>query len=86
MSHVFPRNTKKPVPLAVGGEGCFLVSNDGRRFFDGSGGAAISSLGHSNQRVVAAVQEQVSKLAFAHTSFFISHVYFQNLSPSQTRK
>ena len=72
MSHVFPRNNKNPFPLAVGGEGCFLISEDGRYFFDGSGGAAISSLGHSNQRVVAAVQEQVSKLAFAHTSFFTS--------------
>ena len=72
MSHVFPRNNNRPFPLAVSGEGCFLVSEDGRRFFDGSGGAAISSLGHSNQRVVAAVQEQVSKLAFAHTSFFTS--------------
>ena len=72
MSHVFPRNNNKTVPLAVSGEGCFLIDADGSRYFDGSGGAAISSLGHSNASVVAAVQDQVSKLAFAHTSFFTS--------------
>ena len=72
MSHVFPRNNKKTVPLAVSGEGCFLIDADGSRYFDGSGGAAISSLGHNNASVVAAVQDQVSKLAFAHTSFFTS--------------
>ena len=53
-------------------KGCFIVDSDGRRYFDGSGGAAISSLGHSNARVVTAVQDQVTKLAFAHTSFFTS--------------
>ena len=72
MSHVFPRNKKNTVPLAVSAEGCFIVDSDGRRYFDGSGGAAISSLGHSNARVVTAVQDQVAKLAFAHTSFFTS--------------
>ena len=72
MSHVFPRNEMNTVPLAVSTEGCFIVDSDGRRYFDGSGGAAISSLGHSNARVVTAVQDQVTKLAFAHTSFFTS--------------
>jgi len=72
MSHVFPRNKMNTVPLAVSTEGCFIVDSDGRRYFDGSGGAAISSLGHSNARVVTAVQDQVTKLAFAHTSFFTS--------------
>ena len=72
MSHVFPRNKNNTVPLAMSAEGCFIVDSDGRRYFDGSGGAAISSLGHSNARVVTAVQDQVAKLAFAHTSFFTS--------------
>jgi hypothetical protein len=72
MSHVFPRNKKNTVPLAMSAEGCFILDSDGRRYFDGSGGAAISSLGHSNARVVTAVQDQVAKLAFAHTSFFTS--------------
>ena len=72
MSHVFPRNNQGIVPTAVAGDGCYLIDSDGRRFFDGSGGAAISSLGHSNPEVALAIKDQVARLAFAHTSFFTS--------------
>ncbi len=72
MSHVFPRHTKSQLPTAVGGEGCYLIDADGKRYFDGSGGAAVSCLGHSDADVIRAVQEQVGKLAFAHTSFLTS--------------
>ena len=72
MSHVFPRHTKANLPTAVAGDGCYLIDKDGKRYFDGSGGAAVSCLGHSNERVITAVQEQVGKLAFAHTSFLTS--------------
>ncbi|MBS0560986.1 MAG: aspartate aminotransferase family protein [Proteobacteria bacterium] len=57
-------------PTVVAGEGCTLIDADGRRYLDASGGAAVSCLGHSNARVVAAVQAQVARLPFAHTSFF----------------
>ncbi len=70
MSHVFPRHCHVELPSAVSGEGCFLVDENGKRYFDGSGGAAVSCLGHSNQRVKAAIKEQVDQLAFAHTGFF----------------
>jgi adenosylmethionine-8-amino-7-oxononanoate aminotransferase len=70
MSHVFPRHTKTPPPVAVGGEGCYLIDRDGKRYFDGSGGAAVSCLGHGDAEVTAAVKAQLDRLAFAHTSFF----------------
>ena len=73
MGHVFPRNNKQPAPIAVAGEGCYLIDSAGKRFFDGSGGAAISSLGHSNAEVISAIKDQVARLAFAHTSFFTSY-------------
>ena len=72
MSHVFPRHTKAKLPTAVGGDGCYLIDSEGKRYFDGSGGAAVSCLGHSDAAVIAAVQEQVGKLAFAHTGFMTS--------------
>ncbi|NRB16587.1 MAG: aspartate aminotransferase family protein [Rhodobacteraceae bacterium] len=72
MSHVFPRHTKAQLPTAVAGDGCYLIDADGKRYFDGSGGAAVSCLGHSDAAVIRAVQEQVGKLAFAHTSFLTS--------------
>lgn len=72
MSHVFPRHCHASLPTAVAGDGCYLIDKDGKRYFDGSGGAAVSCLGHSNQRVIKAIQDQAGKLAFAHTGFFTS--------------
>ena len=72
MSHVFGRNAKATPPVAVAGEGCYLIDADGKRYLDGSGGAAVSCLGHSNQAIKEAVKSQIDDLAFAHTSFFTS--------------
>ncbi len=72
MSHVFGRNAKSTPPVAVAGEGCYLIDADGKRYLDGSGGAAVSCLGHSNQAVKEAVKSQIDDLAFAHTGFFTS--------------
>lgn len=72
MSHVFPRHCNATLPTAIAGDGCFLIDQDGKRYFDGSGGAAVSCLGHSNARVRDAVKAQVDQMAFAHTSFFTS--------------
>ncbi len=71
MSHVFPRHTKAELPVAAGGDGCYLIDADGRRYLD-CGDAAVSCLGHSNPAVIKAVQEQVEKIAFAHTGFMTS--------------
>ncbi|MEM9394620.1 MAG: aspartate aminotransferase family protein [Pseudomonadota bacterium] len=72
MSHVFPRHTKKLPPKAVRGEGCYLFDETGKAYLDGSGGAAVSCLGHADPDVIAAVQTQAADLAFAHTGFFTS--------------
>lgn len=72
MSKVFPRSIHNRPPRAVGGEGCYLIDADGKRYLDGSGGAAVSCLGHGDQEVIAAVQAQAASLAFAHTGFFTS--------------
>ncbi|RLK10433.1 aspartate aminotransferase family protein [Ruegeria conchae] len=71
MSHVFPRHTKSELPVAAGGEGCYLIDSTGRRYLD-CGDAAVSCLGHSNETVVKAVQQQVEQIAFAHTGFMTS--------------
>ncbi|MCX8954008.1 aspartate aminotransferase family protein [Ruegeria sp. NA] len=71
MSHVFPRHTKSDLPVAAGGDGCYLIDTEGRRYLD-CGDAAVSCLGHSNQAVIQAVQQQVEQIAFAHTGFMTS--------------
>ena len=72
MSHIFPRHTKDIPPTARYGEGCYLIDDKGKRYFDGSGGAAVSCLGHGDQEIISAIKDQVDKLAFAHTRFFTS--------------
>lgn len=72
MSHVFPRHTRKHTPIATHGEGCYIYDNHGKAYLDGSGGAAVSCLGHSDREVIEAVQRQVETLEFAHTGFFSS--------------
>jgi 4-aminobutyrate aminotransferase / (S)-3-amino-2-methylpropionate transaminase / 5-aminovalerate transaminase len=51
------------------GEGATLTDVDGNTFIDFSGGVGCLNVGHSNPRVVEAVQEQAAK--FFHTDFTI---------------
>ena len=71
-SRVLHRSLRESPPKAVGGEGVWLIAEDGRRILDASGGAAVSCLGHQHPRVLEAMARQASKLAYAHTSFFSS--------------
>ncbi|RFP86665.1 aspartate aminotransferase family protein [Rhodobacteraceae bacterium 63075] len=71
-NHVFGRSMRHDPPKAVAGDGCYLIDADGKRYLDGSGGAAVSCLGHSNAVVRAALHAQIDQLAFAHTGFFTS--------------
>lgn len=70
--HIFGRSTRGHLPTAVAGDGCYLIDAAGKRYLDGSGGAAVSCLGHSNAAVRAALHDQLDRLAFAHTGFFTS--------------
>lgn len=74
MSHVFHRSLTQQYPVAVQGDGPHLIDAQGRRYLDASGGAAVSCLGHSDPEVAAAIQAQVAKVAYAHTSFFTTEV------------
>ncbi|MEM9639701.1 MAG: aminotransferase class III-fold pyridoxal phosphate-dependent enzyme, partial [Pseudomonadota bacterium] len=72
MSHVFARHSRTNLRRASIGKGAYLYDTEGNEYFDGSGGAAVSCLGHGDPDVIAAIQEQVAQLAYAHTSFFTS--------------
>jgi len=72
MSHVFPRHTKATLPIAVKGEGVYLIDQQGKQYFDGSGGAAVSCLGHGDVEIIDAIKAQLDHMEFAHTGFFNS--------------
>jgi adenosylmethionine-8-amino-7-oxononanoate aminotransferase len=69
-SSLFSRNFRKIYPVAVRGEGCWIVDAAGRRFLDASGQAAVINVGHGVKEITAAMAQQSAKLAFAHTSQF----------------
>jgi hypothetical protein len=70
VSRVFHRNPLNDYPVAVRGDGAYLIDARGKRYLDASGGAAVSCLGHSDRAVIEAIQRQLDRLPFAHTSFF----------------
>lgn len=70
MGNVFYREPGTQYPLLARGEGVYLYDSDGRRYLDGSGGAAVSSVGHAHPHVGDAIRRQIDACAFAHTMFF----------------
>jgi acetylornithine aminotransferase len=61
MPHVL--NTYGRLPIALThGRGCWVWDTNGKRYLDGLGGIAVSTLGHGHPRLVPALQDQVAKL------------------------
>ncbi|QQB34571.1 aspartate aminotransferase family protein [Achromobacter deleyi] len=73
-THVLHRSLRSTPPVAVRGQGAWLYDQAGRAYLDGSGGAAVSCLGHNHPDVQAAMHAQIDALAYAHTSFFTTEV------------
>ncbi len=69
---LFPRNFKRKLPVAVRGEGCWIFSEDGHKYLDTAGQAAVVNIGHGVPEIGRAMAEQSSQLAFAHTTQFHS--------------
>jgi acetylornithine/N-succinyldiaminopimelate aminotransferase len=44
------------------GEGCWLIATNGERYLDFTSGVAVNALGHAHPHLVAALQEQATKL------------------------
>lgn len=74
MTRILHRSIGGRLPQAVAGQGVFITDADGRSYIDGSGGAAVSCLGHGHPEVMAAMQAQMDRIAYAHTSFFTTDV------------
>lgn len=70
MTRILHRNIGPELPRAVAGDGVWITDAGGRRYIDGSGGAAVTSLGHGNAEVLDAMRAQMDAIAYAHTSFF----------------
>ena len=74
MTRILHRSIGPELPRAVAAEGIWITDAEGRRYIDGSGGAAVTSLGHGNPEGLDAMRAQMDKVAYAHTSFFTTDV------------
>lgn len=72
MSRVFPRNSNSLPPVGLSGAGVYLTDEQGKQYLDGSGGAAVSCLGHGDRDVIEAIKRQLDSMAYAHNSFLTS--------------
>jgi len=59
-------------PLLDYADGIYMYDVSGKRYLDGSSGAMVSNIGHSNPHVLAAMQEQMQKSTFGY------RLHFQN--------
>ncbi len=68
-------NTYGRLPVALShGRGCRVWDVNGKEYLDGLGGIAVNTVGHNHPQLVAALQDQVTKLI--HTSNYY-HVPLQ---------
>ncbi len=70
--HVFYRNSRKMYPVADHGEGIYIYDKTGKRYLDGSGGAAVVCIGHGVKEIKEAMIRQAEQISFAHSSQFTS--------------
>ena len=63
----------QPRPFLEHGEGIYLYDESGKRYIDGSSGAMVSNIGHSNPRVLAKMKAQMDKATFGYRLHFRTH-------------
>jgi len=57
-------------PVLDRADGVYLWDKSGKRYLDGSSGAMVSNIGHSNPNVLAAMQRQMEKSTFGYRLHF----------------
>jgi adenosylmethionine-8-amino-7-oxononanoate aminotransferase len=68
-SHLFYQSRLRR-PLVDRAEGIYLWDQNGNRFIDGSSGAMVVNIGHSNRHVIDTMKRQMDKVTFAYRLHF----------------
>ena len=82
--HVFYRNLHLGYPLIIRGKGVFLYDQEGKKYLDGSGGAAVVNIGHGVEEISRAVARQAVKVAYVNGLQF-THQPVEDLAASIAR-
>ncbi len=72
--HVLLRNLNRDFPVISHGDGPYLYDQNGKKYFDGSGGALVVSAGHGNREIAQKIFDQISKVAYVNGTQFTSRV------------
>ena len=68
-SHLFYQ-TRRRRPSLDRAEGIYMWDTHGKRYIDGSSGAMVCNIGHSNPRVLEAMRSQMEKATFGYRLHF----------------
>jgi len=68
-SHLF-YISRNPRPFLDRAEGIYMWDQSGKRYIDGTSGAMVSNIGHSNPRVLAKMKAQMDRATFGYRLHF----------------
>ena len=74
MSHLFYQTAQRR-PVLDQARGVYMWDMDGKRYLDGSSGAMVCNIGHSNPRVLAAMRRQMEKSTFCYRLHFETEAF-----------
>ena len=69
-SFVFYRKLTKKFPKAVSSQGCFILDETGKKYFDASGGAVVVNIGHAVPEIADALSGQARVLPYVNGTQF----------------
>jgi 4-aminobutyrate aminotransferase len=72
MNHLSPVWTHLTDLVIERGEGCYVYTSSGEQYLDFTSGIGVTNTGHCHPRVVAAIQDQASKLLHGQINVFYS--------------
>jgi adenosylmethionine-8-amino-7-oxononanoate aminotransferase len=74
MTHLMRRLLGKSYPVAVGGDGPYVIDAAGNRYIDAASGAGVSCLGHSAERIAEAVGRQAQSMPYLYNAYFTTDI------------
>ena len=78
--------TPLPPPVAVSGEGSYIILEDGKKVLDAVGGAAVACIGYSHPKVKQAIKDQLDKLSCEFATRLTSETTLKELQMCTTAK
>ncbi|MDA8103386.1 MAG: aspartate aminotransferase family protein [Nitrospiraceae bacterium] len=71
-SSVFYRDLNRVYESFAGGEGCYLIDREGRRYLDACGGVAVNVIGHGVERIAEALSKGIGAASYVYGAAFSS--------------